>query len=970
MSSPTCEDIYAEYHNRNNNSEIIPLPHQRDFANFIAADMDRWKQRDSPPQHGLIAFHAVGSGKTIAQLAAIAQITRKFPEALILIVSKELVLRKNMIEMLDHARSIANYFNLPTPSSKPVLPPGSLPRTMVTTTDDSYATPQGTSGKIKFHSNDFIWPSPARSAADKTGLHYTDWRLSDVFGVIESGPSAGLQRVIGTTSIGLGNELRRAKKHPRWGDRAVVDLFSRPVVLLMDEVQELYQSDEDKAAHINQPALDALRKFMTTQQRNLYNILFTGTLGSSASDIINLTLLTSTHGQQRKLRALHEQYIKKTVTLEAMCRAWATICGSMIHAFSVLRDSQLYPQIEVVPGFDVLHNMNFSDVVARPVTQLVNPTCSDVTSVVTSDYKFVARIRYAFQRELQKQQWQVNKYAAALLDTYKKCVLGEASNEKCYKDVLEDYNLLGRKHLKFTNMIKRLRGMVMYFNTMTDYDMVAAIKGPVNYVSYSTTPNASLQLVRNYALSRPMYQLYCKAGAMTPETDPKRLRSVFARMNTAQLQRASPKIARLVENVTKLHTSKKNGNQLISCLDMAYYNVSDAICGGLLSTKLFVPLHADLAECTSDIRMLLTSKTADRKEFINRIAKRLHAQNRVRYGDILGLYCVARQVGIPVTPSSAKHLKTALLDALYQHELNVYGKLVHIVVLNAEDLFVGWQGRGTAACHIFDVMKMTSVSQFIGRAVRQYPRNSKSAYARDSEGSVRVTCVIIYLNVTAKISNSTDHNQSDPTVAQSTSITASTQAQLIKMLRHKRRQVEALRSAGIDTATETSMRSQLQDIDWALSEVRLIPTFLKHSAALDAIDMLGLDYSMQRHYLESYQEVLQMSLYALYMSRNCKRKYSLCMHTEYPGHPAGFHPREHTLHTCGLPPLTEVPIVQATDPDVPVPTPMQPSFSLMIALQNALKKLRDAFSAQPDLQLQVEQISNLELRERLMQIFD
>ena len=145
------------------------------------------------------------------------------------------------------------------------------------------------------------------------------------------------------------------------------------------------------------------------------------------------------------------------------------------------------------------------------------------------------------------------------------------------------------------------------------------------------------------------------------------------------------------------------------------------------------------------------------------------------------------------------------------------GKIVHIVVLNSEDLFVGWQGRGTAACHVFDVMKLASVSQFIGRAVRQYrryPRDDTHHHSLKQLGPV-TTCVVVYLSVAGMSSQQLDSDDphDDADKSQQHGITAANKIVLIRALRRKKREVQS-------SAAFPLRRALLSDIDKCLMDLK------------------------------------------------------------------------------------------------------------------------------------------------------
>lgn len=962
-SATVCDPIFKEYH-RTSAGPVSLLPHQRDFAHAIKQDMKRWRRKGSPPQHGMIAFHAVGSGKTLAQLAAIAQVKETFPEALILIVSKESALRKNISEMSEDAAAIlkrnhdsGDYTNT-TMTTHSVLP-----RTAVSVNKpNAFATPAAMSAELKKKSA-IRWPEPARVANDRTGLHFIDTSLSvKFFGSIVSGPSAGLPRVVATTSIALGNELYRATPHKFYGARPVVDLFSRPVVIMMDEVQELFQLDEDKQANVNKNALGSLRKYMTEQQSNLYNIVFTGTLGSSASDIVDLCRLTATRSEQRSVQTSLNKYKGGLITLETFAREWSTVCGRMIHAFSVLRDHHLYPQIEVVPSFDVLHATDFQDVVTNAPKELT--VCKDLHSIATGDADLTARITAVFELEIRKNQTRIQKYGQALIEAYQTCVLGEASNPRCYETIVDRHCRLSRNNTKFRNAIKRLRGAVMYFNTFTAYRMPGA---PETYASFLKIPmsGSADDLVKNYAFSKQLFRLN---KSIPPESNAESLRYVFARMATGDLLKASPKLQKLVENVVSAARDRR-GNQLVACLDMDYYNISDAICGALANsnntgTLNFKPFHVDLVSLCGDMVKKLFDSSEPQDQLVDAIAETLSAQDHIRYADILGLQWVLKKLQINKT---VRDLKTTLLDKLYVHKSNTSGQIVHVVVLNSEDLFVGWQGRGTASCHVFDVMKLASVSQFIGRAVRTYPRNNTHHHSLSNAGPV-TTCVIVYLSVNNKLSQKSQQGTADDsshTPEQPYSLNAQNKTVLLTALRRKKREVQ-------QSATSAMRTALLADIEKCVSMLKATPTASKRSS-LQAINALGLDISMQQAFIESFQEVLIMSSYALYMSRNCTQTYAMCMHSEYPGHPAGFHPRPDAHHTCGLPPLQNN---DADNSDITKPLKTAHSFvrerSLLHALTEMAQYIISSFGKRPvatSVSDAMNAVQDQELYDRLLQIF-
>ena len=788
-----------------------------------------------PPVRGLLAFHGVGSGKTVAQAACMRAIQRSCPEATILLLSSGEILDKNMNEIAEALQGIAVEASaLQTATACPALDKQArccrFPRFFASKTDepghmfvphrvDGVTGPYGDhpydgqrdcnggrrlTGQARTQADKLWYPSLADTELESANTQVRH-NMLPYMGRTVSGVSKGLPRCVALTTAQLDRELQRNNRKQFY----TIDFFNRPVVILLDEAHEVFESVA---------TLPFLQKFLQDQSSNVCNLFFTATPGSSPAGMFALTRSLVDFETGAAIASLASSF-NDSADRGAVIAQWRQLIRGHVHSYHVLRDPTMFPQLKFVPGVDADNSIMTSKPASKALySASSDPECAGQPLSFADASAVLSHLRSVFSQGVSAMVSELGQDAVE--EAFQTCVRhAHLNDDSCWTTVLKqvdaDHKLDDAKRRQMRAFLMRLQGAVMFYANIYNVSKalfeqppkpveacatagyIGASKSRCPFQVDSQLLGFPLQRLRVYS---HLTQQQASQGVRGSHTRLKWATSQLRNMDA--LKKFCPKMARLVEVV-----AVTQGKQLIACTDRDYYNIGDAMQGVLSNSRLW---HKPWVSLVSVLRrVLLQASTETRSALIrpkesaslavktaasvscttcgNTSAPAPDENSGTRSAPSAEIHRALVQalqtiedpiylcmgelescIRILVQERVFGHVPPRLLrstvanistlcrsdwilnknDGVYNHQSNAEGNLLALVVLNDPSYFTGVNYYGTSAMHIFDPMSFDKVFQFLGRATRMFHRDDDSVYSSAGQHRVRQSisvCVYVYL---------------------------------------------------------------------------------------------------------------------------------------------------------------------------------------------------------------------------------
>ncbi len=876
--------------------------------------MVEWNQqlqvdvRSPPPKRGLLAFHGVGSGKTVAQAACLRVIQRTCPQALVVLLSSGEILDKNMGEIAEALQSLSYESNVSSShadctslrgqarccrfprffASKESSPGHMLHARAVSGVVGPYGdhaydgrqdcSSQGLQGAARDAAKK-LWLPPL-SDTELEGSFRIRNNMLPYMGRITQGLSTGLPRCIALTSQQLENELQGANRRHYYA----VDLFNRPVVVMLDEAHEVFESSK---------TFPALQRFLQTQSSNVCNLFFTATPGSSPANMFALTRSLVEHDGSEAIADLALRFAESRNERQALINEWKELIRGRVHSYHILRDATIFPQLKFVPGV----NADNSVMTVQPSGNVFregnvsDPQCVGQPLSFAQSTPVLKHLQAVFYNGIGSKVSLLGHHIVQ--EAFETCVAhAHLNDDTCWLPVVYDAAASSQKKLSrqdrraAARFALRLQGAVMYYANIYNVskDLFTSRLKPVEscataqFIGSSATGcpfqvngqllGFPLQRLKVYA---HLDALKVKQGVRNSKT---RLSFATAHLRSLDaLQTFCPKMARLVEVV-----SNTAGKQLVACIDRDYYNIGDALQGLLSNQNLWQKPWVSLVEVLT--RVLMSAEASTRSALLQSESEKpkspsastiscntcelasdpaavstnrspssalihqnlLSALRRIPDPIYLCMFELESQLQIlvrqgvfgvipsprirsTITQLSSLCRSDWLLnknDGIYNHQDNADGGLLQLVVLNNTSYFTGVNYYGTSAMHIFDPMSFDRIFQFLGRATRMFHRDALSNYSAEGQQRVRGSInVCVYLYLVVPART----KPSRPLVSYSKAITVKdteAAAALLESLQNERNELFLRQSSNMQQSYDdrTVDKYRLNQLDSIIARVQ------------------------------------------------------------------------------------------------------------------------------------------------------